>query len=389
MDKEDLYKVLDLYHLGRIKSYDKIVADNKFCRVMKERLRCLCLEHDVSMRFLGDSFGLAYNICGMLYLPLLREYLHRDVFTLYQNVERYCFERFKLSDDDTIILRSIVFLIFEKYTTPLGDEETIDCLLSHIAGQNRLFAKGVYDFSIEDNKKYRFDFEKAPDDLDKGVLHGMFSYTDEIDNKDIDKIYKYVVCSYPLDRRWKVVHEIESYFESSLYWDIYEKVYYADELRKEVKKGMEYLKSLVVENTDGGDKREGTKSRSGGRTPEPLFKNAEGKKDVVSTEKYAILFVEYLKKHHSSNKELRSEKENYVSRAFVVFYWKWAEEGIVPSSPNGSACCRFLKEDCKLELRVKDKPYGDFIRGMIKDTEPNYLLDIEEKVNDFLCEKKK
>ena len=388
MREEGIYKILDLYNLGMTKSYEEILEDNKFCRVMKERLQCLCLERGFSVRFLGDSLGLAYNICGILYLPFFSEYLCPDKVSLYQSVEKYCLNKFHLSADNILILRGIIFLILRKNRIPFGNEETIDILLSCIESKDRFFAKGVNDLSIEDKKKYRFNFEMKPTSLDKEDLHSLFWDTYYMNDEEIDKIYKYVVCSWPLDRQWKVVYEIERYFKSSLYWDIYENQYYANDLKEEISKGMEYLKSLVQKNMNEMDKMEKTKTRLG-RIPEPLFKNADGNKDIASTEKYATLFVEYLKCHNSSNLELRSDKGNYINRAFVVFYRMWTKEGIVSSKPNGSACRRFLKEDCKLNLRVKEKPYSDFIRDMINDTEPNSLLDIEMKVGDFMIAKNK
>ena len=42
-----------------------------------------------------------------------------------------------------IIIISIIFIILKKNIIPLGNEKTIDHLLSCIEAQDRLFAKGV------------------------------------------------------------------------------------------------------------------------------------------------------------------------------------------------------------------------------------------------------
>lgn len=61
--------------------------------------------------------------------------------------------------------------------------------------------------------------------------------------------------------------------------------------------------------------------------------------------------------------KIDTSKGNAVNKAFKDFYKKFvgAEE------PNGSACFRFLKEDCGLEFEVDESSYGEFIRKFIKE----------------------
>ena len=125
------------------------------------------------------------------------------------------------------------------------------------------------------------------------------------------------------------------------------------------------------------------KPRSKGRTPESLFK----KKDV--TQEWATLFVEYLKLHKAFSKEIDTSKENYVSKAFVVFYGVWQKRKLVAYTPNGNACYQFLQEDCALQMKAEKKTYANHIRNMINGAYDLDLIDIESNVHTFLYTHKK
>jgi len=380
---EELRKFFDMYELNRTKTYDEIEGDNEFCHVMRKRLCKMCFEYDLSLRYFGDSFGLAYKICGILYLPLLREYKCTDPFIRYTTLENYYFEEYKqMSEDDKLMLRSLVYLILRKNSEPFGDEDTLLYILNEMRTQNSLFAENVFDFSEEDNRTYRFNFDIKPQDLYSWRSEGLFDYLFGniicINHKEVDAIYKYVVAPWPLDRQWRVVQEVERYFESSTYQKHYEGTHYAKELRKEIAPGMDYLKSLVIDaEKRGGKIIETPKTKSPrGRTPEPLFKDKEGKKDEVLTQEMAKLFVEFLKKHNSSTKKIDLNKENYVNRAFVAFYRKWKQAGRVVFPPNCYACYRFLKEDCKLHMEKGINVYANALRKWINETSKSDLLII-------------
>lgn len=121
-----------------------------------------------------------------------------------------------------------------------------------------------------------------------------------------------------------------------------------------------------------------TASRKGGRKAEPLFQ------DDASTQQWATLFIEYLKLHKVFSKEIDTSKENYVSKAFVVFYGIWQRRKLVASTPNGNACYQFLLEDCALQVKAGKKTYANHIRNMINGANDLDLIDIESNVRTFL-----
>ena len=121
-----------------------------------------------------------------------------------------------------------------------------------------------------------------------------------------------------------------------------------------------------------------TTSRKGGRKAEPLFQ------DEQLTQEWATLFVEYLKLHKAFSKEIDTSKENYVNKAFVVFYKAWEKQKLVASTPNGNACYQFLLENCALQMKAEKKTYANHIRNMINGANDLDLLDIESNVRTFL-----
>lgn len=111
-------------------------------------------------------------------------------------------------------------------------------------------------------------------------------------------------------------------------------------------------------------------SKSRGRKPEYLFKGKNGKKDEEKTKVKASHFNNYLKEQGIHEIAIDTKRDNEINKAFVSFYKKWVDEDKIPSYPNGSACFRFLKEDCGLNMTSGDsnymKTYGEFIRKMIQ-----------------------
>ena len=121
-----------------------------------------------------------------------------------------------------------------------------------------------------------------------------------------------------------------------------------------------------------------TSPHKGGRKAEPLFQ------DDRLTQQWATLFVEYLKLHKAFSKEIDTSKENYVSKAFVVFYGVWQKRKLVAYTPNGNACYQFLQEDCALQVKAEKKTYANHIRNMINGANDLDLIDIETNVRTFL-----
>lgn len=126
-----------------------------------------------------------------------------------------------------------------------------------------------------------------------------------------------------------------------------------------------------------------TSSHKGGRKAEPLFQNN------ALTQEWAKFFVEYLKRHKAFSTVIDTTKDNYVSKAFVVFYGIWKKKNLVASTPNGNACYQFLQEDCALQMKTEKKTYANHIRNMINGGNNIDLIDIESNVRTFLNTHKK
>lgn len=123
-------------------------------------------------------------------------------------------------------------------------------------------------------------------------------------------------------------------------------------------------------------------SASAGRTPDALFLDKNGKKDLKLTARLAVVFVNYLKVHHLSGEQL-STSTGLLNKSVVAFYQLWQKEGYIrPGVPNGSSVARFLNEDCHLQLGVTRKSYADYIRKKISQGNIDYY--VEAKVDDYM-----
>lgn len=130
------------------------------------------------------------------------------------------------------------------------------------------------------------------------------------------------------------------------------------------------------------DSSDVSSSASAGRTPDALFLDKNGKKDLKLTARLAGIFVNYLKVHHLSGEQL-STSTGLLNKSVVAFYQLWQKEGYIrPGVPNGSSVARFLNEDCHLQLGVTSKSYADYIRKKISQGNIDY--DVEAKVDDYM-----
>lgn len=130
------------------------------------------------------------------------------------------------------------------------------------------------------------------------------------------------------------------------------------------------------------DSSDVSSSASAGRTPDALFLDKNGKKDLKLTARLAGIFVNYLKVHHLSREQL-STSTGLLNKSVVAFYQLWQKEGYIrPGVPNGSSVARFLNEDCHLQLGVTRKSYADYIRKKISQGNIDY--DVEAKVDDYM-----
>ena len=380
------------------KNYSEILKDNEFCPIMSEKLQDLCIDYGYDFQWLGDSFELAYHICGLLHLPFWRR-LNADTATLYKCAEEYYLKKYKPSEDDTYILRSIIYLILTKHSASVANPETINYILSRLAEKNRKFTKDLKCYSRKDTQKYTFIFKCYPGSPESwrrdNLFHPLLHYCD-LDTYDGRKkavrIYKEIVCSWPLEERDEVCSKIWEYYTCfhSSYWlpfneqlDDYEK----EELLDKTKIALTYLKSLVhidLHPNQGMEAQQfAIKNTKAGRKPGILFENnADARKE------WADKFVEFLKKHHWYSISLNAHKDNKVNMAFAVLYKHWSKSGVVEKSPNGAACYRFLKTDCGLKIDVKERAYVNFIRKLINDLSNDELkkakwLDMDIKVSEL------
>ena len=132
----------------------------------------------------------------------------------------------------------------------------------------------------------------------------------------------------------------------------------------------------------GSDSSVVSSSASAGRTPDALFLDKNGKKDLRLTARLAVIFVNYLKVHHLSGEQL-STSTGLLNKSVVAFYQLWQKKGYIrPAVPNGSSVARFLNEDCHLQLGVTRKSYADYIRKKISQGNIDY--DVEAKVDDYI-----
>lgn len=130
------------------------------------------------------------------------------------------------------------------------------------------------------------------------------------------------------------------------------------------------------------DSSDVSSSASAGRTPDALFLDKNGKKNLKLTARLAGIFVNYLKVHHLSGEQL-STSTGLLNKSVVAFYQLWQKEGYIrPGVPNGSSVARFLNEDCHLQLGVTRKSYADYIRKKISQGNIDY--DVEAKVDDYM-----
>jgi len=122
------------------------------------------------------------------------------------------------------------------------------------------------------------------------------------------------------------------------------------------------------------------KPNNAGRPSDYLFKDDE------LTKRWAKLFVEYLKLHKKWGNGVSSSQKNYIIRAFVAFYLHWEKKGLVDKrcGAKAAACFRFLKEDCCVNIKVKEESVINALRIGLKAEKHKYLSDIEYDVSLFL-----
>jgi hypothetical protein len=70
----------------------------------------------------------------------------------------------------------------------------------------------------------------------------------------------------------------------------------------------------------------------------------------------------------------------------VGFYFQWEKEGLVNEKDkvSGTACYRFLKDDCErmLEMGIQEKSYCNYIRARIQKISDAEKRELMRKVRD-------
>lgn len=117
--------------------------------------------------------------------------------------------------------------------------------------------------------------------------------------------------------------------------------------------------------------------RTRGARKKRLFGNEQAEN------RWANVFVEYLKFHHSANTEIDTSGENFITRALLSFLREWQRHGIVDkNSVCGPACARFLQEACNLTFGVVLRAYEDRLTRILngKAKRPSTIDDVRDYV---------
>lgn len=124
-------------------------------------------------------------------------------------------------------------------------------------------------------------------------------------------------------------------------------------------------------------------------TVQPLFYRYQelGKDVEKETKRLSDEFLAFLKHENFETKHFRANRRDDIAMAFVSFYKRWQEMKIVSpgGSVNGSACYRFLTEDCNLNCSDDIKAFGKFIHRTVNAQTKKHKG--EEKVNQNIDKK--
>lgn len=367
--EQKIFKVYKYFHVK--KSYEEMLAENDYNPKIKEFILGINARIGTQwvVKELETIFKAAYWLCGSLshdfgkyddygtVLNSLPEHNYRFMAGLPQFPEAM----------DT--LHAIVYLILThdvNYQRPTDADEAFSRI------KNDRLAKDLQKFFRKDKKKYHYNYSISidrnwedgeiekflndywePDTAAEKILDFASHFDKGFDRKRMINRAFSAVCN--LYRKWNGQRYLG-----------YEPQEYEDEL-------WESLSSLRNSRSSSNNVVNQTRIRD----VNLLFDNEE------LQQRRASQFVDFLKKHKRSSEKVNCKKDAYINRAFVAFWRKWEWKDEETPLPNGSACFRFLKDSCKLEVDVEMKGYGDFIRKKISD-EKYDLKGVDLKVEDFL-----
>ena len=367
--EQKIFKVYKYFHVK--KSYEEMLAENDYNPRIKEFILDINAKMGTQwvLRELDTIFKAAYWLCGSLTHDFRK---YDDYGTVVNSLPdhnyRYMAELPQYPEAmDT--LHAIVYLILKhdvSFRRPTDTDEAFGRI------KNKKMAAALEKKSRKDKKKCRYDYSISIDrNWEDGEVEEFLNDYWEPDTA-VEKILDFAShFDKGFDRKRMINRAFSVVCNLYKKWDGqrclgYEPQEYKDELRESLR--------FLEESRDISERNE-KKTRI--REVNPLFD------DEKLQQHRTFLFVAFLKKHKRSSGKLNCKKDDYINRAFVAFYRKWALKDGRKSLPNGSACFRFLKDSCKLEVDVEMKGDGDFIRKKISD-EKFDLKGVDLEVEDFL-----
>lgn len=353
-----------------MKSYKEMLAENDYNPKIKEFILGINARIGTQwvVKELETIFEAAYWLCGSLSHDFGK---YDDYGTVLESLPDHNY-RFMAGlpqfPEAMDTLHAIVYLIL-KHDINFQRITDADEAFSRI--KNKKLAAALEIKSRKDKKKYHYDYSISIDRNweDREIEEFINDYWEP--GTAAEKILDFAShFDKGFDRKRMINRAFSAVCNLYKKWDGqrclgYEPQEYKDELR-------ESLRSL--EETSYSSK---TVKQTRIRDEEPLFDDEELQQCRASQ------FVTFLKQHKKSSEKVNCKKDAYINRAFVAFYRKWSLKDGRKSLPNGSACFRFLKDSCKLEVDVEMKGYGDFIRKRISD-EKYDLKGVDLKMEVFL-----
>lgn len=365
------FKVYKYFHVK--KSYEEMLAENDYIPKIKEFILDINAKMGAQwvIRELDTIFEAAYWMCGSLSHDFRKYDDYGTVLDSLPDHNRRYMAELPQYPEAMDTLHAIVYLMLNhdvSFRRPADTDEAF----SRINKKRKRLAVALRKFSGKDKKMYHYDYSISINrNWEDGEVEEFINDYWEPDTA-AEKILAF--ASY-FDKGFDRQRMVDKGFSAvcNLYkkWDGqrylgYEPQEYKDELR-------ESLRSLVEIRYSSNKAVKQTRIRD----VNPLFDDEELQQCRASQ------FVAFLKKHKRFSGKVNCEKDDFINRSFVAFWRKWEWKYEETPLPNGSACFRFLKDSCKLEVDVEMKGYGDFIRKRISD-EKYDLNGVDLKVEDFL-----
>lgn len=368
--EQKIFKVYKYFHVK--KSYEEMLAENDYNPRIKEFILDINAKMGTQwvVKELETIFEAAYWLCGSLTHDFRK---YDDYGTVVNSLPEHNYRfmaelpKFPKAMDT---LHAIVYLILThdvNYQRPTDADEAFGRI------KNDRLAKDLQKFFRKDKKKYHYNYSISIDrNWEDGEIEKFLNdyWEPDIAAEKILDFASHFDKGFDrkrmINRAFSVVCNLYKKWDGQRFLG-YEPQEYEDKLWESLR--------FLEESRDISERNE-KKIRI--REVNPLFD------DEKLQQRRAFLFVAFLKKHKRSSGKLNCKKDDYINRAFIAFYRKWALKDGKKLQPNGSACFRFLTGYCELDGDdVSMKGWGDFIRKKISD-EKFDLKGVDLKVEDFL-----